>query len=773
MNTLKQKKARETKKHARALRLAGGEAASFGVGFMLAGTSVFGGYAPFGVAAAAAAPREYSLSAGFGAAVGYLFRYSGGDPFRYIAAVCAAVAARLFLGGFIKNIHKPLFSSAAAFVSLLAVGAAAAFIGSFDPPEMIMYGAESLMAAGCAYFISRTAAALSGRRSIRGMSPQELTSIMITAALIMLSLSDLKIAGVAPVRIIAIVCITAAARYGRETAGAAAGAAAGFAMSLASGDYGFLAGAYAFGGLTAGVFSPLGRLGCAAAFALANGVISLKTGATPEVISGLYETLIAGVIFVALPNKLAVRFSELFSPSAKLPEESGLRGTVCMRLRFAADALTDVSQTVEEVSSRLQMVNAPDAQSIYSRVESDACKNCALRLYCWETVQGETIDALVEMCALIRRHGRIVPEEIPPSFSKRCAKKEEVCRSLFTHFSDYTMKESAARRIDEVRSVISDQFDGIAGMLSEMSSRFEESERFDRAAAARIDSALCSLGIVASAISCSVDRDNRMTVEFRCEEPGDRINKSDLLTELSAACDRRLDIPCISRAGGDTLVTFSERANYRVEFGAAQISCSDSRMCGDAYEYFNDGRGRAYMMISDGMGSGGRAAVDSAMASGLMARLIKAGFGMDCALNIVNSAMLFKSTDESLATVDISGIDLFSGRVDMYKAGAVPTVIRRNGRTGRAECKSLPIGIIRDVGLDHAMITLSPGDALLMFSDGVTSEGTDWICAELEAWREDSAQRLAEHIASGARRRRSDGHEDDITVIAAIIEKAV
>ncbi len=57
------------------------------------------------------------------------------------------------------------------------------------------------------------------------------------------------------------------------------------------------------------------------------------------------------------------------------------------------------------------------------------------------------------------------------------------------------------------------------------------------------------------------------------------------------------------------------------------------------------------MLISDGMGCGGRAAVDGAMASNLMSKLLKAGFGIDCSLKIVNSAMLFKSTDESLATL--------------------------------------------------------------------------------------------------------------------------
>ncbi len=769
---VKDRKLTLEKKYADGVKIAAGQAAAFGGGLLLSGTSVLEGYAPFGIALTAAMPKGYVLSAGFGAVLGYLFRWQGSDPFRYIAAVCAAMAVKFFLSGLIKGIRKPLFSSLTAFAALFATGAAVASIGSFNPSDMIMYAAESLMAAGCAYFIHRALTAASGRRGIRGMSQQEITSIIITMALLMLSLVDMKIAGVSPARILVIVCVMAAARYGREIGGAIAGIATGFAMSLASGDYGFLAGAYSFGGLIAGVFSPLGKLGCAAAFVLANGVISLKTGATSEVIAGLYEVLIASVIFVALPSKVTVKFSEFFSPSAKIPKSDGLRKALCMRLRFASNALTDVSQTVEEVSARLKMVNAPDAQSIYSRVESDACKNCALRLYCWETVQGETLNSMVEMSNLIRRHGRIVPEEIPQSFGKRCARLEEVCQSLFTHFSDYTMKEAAAHRIEEVRSVVSDQFDGIAGMLSEMCLEFEEAERFDAAAASRIDSALCSLGIIASSISCTLDKDNHMTVEFRCEESSDRINKADLMLELSSACDRQFDVPCVSHAGDYTLVTLSEKANFHVEFGAAQFTCSDSRMCGDAYEYFNDGHGRAFMMVSDGMGSGGRAAVDSAMASGLMVRLIKAGFGLDCALSIVNSAMLFKSTDESLATVDISSIDLYNGTVDMYKAGAVATIIRRNGKTGKAECKSLPIGIIRDVGFDHAMITLSPGDAVLMMSDGVTSEGTEWICAELESWREDSAQRLAEHIASGARRRRSDGHEDDITVIAAIIEKA-
>ena len=167
------------------------------------------------------------------------------------------------------------------------------------------------------------------------------------------------------------------------------------------------------------------------------------------------------------------------------------------------------------------------------------------------------------------------------------------------------------------------------------------------------------------------------------------------------------------------------------------------------------------------------AAIFLAMASGLMMRLIKAGFGYDSSLSILNSAMLFKSTDESLATVDIAALDLFSGRLDMLKAGAAPTVVRRAGRCSVARSTSLPAGILREIGFDKASIKLKKGDIILMMSDGVCSEGSEWICSELDAFKDGSAQSLAERIAYGAKRRRTDNHSDDITVIAVIIDKAV
>ena len=201
------------------------------------------------------------------------------------------------------------------------------------------------------------------------------------------------------------------------------------------------------------------------------------------------------------------------------------------------------------------------------------------------------------------------------------------------------------------------------------------------------------------------------------------------------------------------------------------MSAYSSNLCGDSYNSFFDGRGHFITVLSDGMGSGGRAAVDGAMASGLMMRLLKAGFGYDCSLRILNSSMLFKSTDESLATLDIVSVDLHTGIAELYKAGAAPTLVRRSGRTGKAQSNSLPAGILRDIGFDYANLKMKDGDIILMMSDGATDGGTDWIRNELEIVEDTSAADLAERICETARRRRYDHHDDDITVIAIIIEK--
>ena len=476
---------------------------------------------------------------------------------------------------------------------------------------------------------------------------------------------------------------------------------------------------------------------------------------------------------MTLPHKAGIYLGKIFSFQPKLAVPLGFKKSLTMRLELASNALSDVSETVEQVSKELSKINAPDFGSVISAVEQDACAGCKLRIHCWESRKDDTVNAILEMTKAVKA-GDCSPENAAPEeFKGRCQRTARVGNAAYKRYSDYASRIAAESRIDEVRSVVSDQFEGISEMLYDLSLDFKNDEQFDSAFAENAAAALKNLNIRVDEAACRIDKFGRTTVEFKLKKtPELIINKLQVMKLVSVVCERDFDIPTVSEVGGDIFITLNERAALNIDFGAEQICAGGSSMCGDAYKYFNDGRGRFVMVLSDGMGTGGRAAVDGAMASGLMGRLIKAGFGYDCSLRILNSSMLFKSTDESLATVDIASIDLYTGEVTLHKAGAAPTIIRRSGKTGKAESTSLPAGILREIGFDRAVIKCKAGDIVLLMSDGACGAGTDWIRAELEAWQQGSAQELAERICECAKRRRNDNHEDDITVLAAILNKS-
>lgn len=69
---------------------------------------------------------------------------------------------------------------------------------------------------------------------------------------------------------------------------------------------------------------------------------------------------------------------------------------------MAANALGDVSETVEQVAAELSKINAPDFGTVISAVEQDACAGCKLRLHCWESRRDDTVTAVLDITKAIR-----------------------------------------------------------------------------------------------------------------------------------------------------------------------------------------------------------------------------------------------------------------------------------------------------------------------------------------------------------------------------------
>jgi len=260
---------------------------------------------------------------------------------------------------------------------------------------------------------------------------------------------------------------------------------------------------------------------------------------------------------------------------------------------------------------------------------------------------------------------------------------------------------------------------------------------------------------------------------FNAEVSGakERLKKADIRAiteEISDICGCDMAKPVKRDTENARRLIFCEKPLAEAKFAKVSINAKGEKFCGDCAEQFVDQYGCAHMILSDGMGSGEHAALDSMMTSGLVARMIRAGFRFGPAIKLVNSALLLKSEEESLATVDAFSINLYTGAANFYKAGAEASFVLKNGRTSKVENISLPAGILGGAEYEQSGMYLGAGDIVLLVTDGVTASGSDWISSELKSLAEKSAEEIAEDIAKTAYERRRDGHSDDIT--AAVIK---
>ena len=723
---------------------------------------------PFGLSFVGGMPRKYTPSAAIGSFLGYFIPAIGEGGFRYIAALLAIVAIKVMLSAYKKLVQNPMFLSlvvalSSGITSVVALdGGASSILSSF---------AFVVTASAATYFFAKAFSAVINTKA--GLSGEELSCLLLVCAIIILGFDGISVFGASLSKILSVVLILIASKYGGTLSGAVSGIAVSFA-SLLCGDVSPLSAVYSFSGLLAGLFSSLGRYAQIAAVVI-SGLLSLSlSGFTKEAALMLAELLIGSALFLFIPRSAGIVLSKLFCSCPKISNATSLKTALNLRLKLACNALGDVSETIEQVSKELSKINAPDFSKVISLVEQDACNGCKLRLHCWETKRGQTVEAILKMTQALRLGSSDLENYTSDEFKGRCIRPNIVSSAVKTRYLSYAAAVSAENRIEEVRGVISDQFSGISYMLNNLSEDLLADEQFDNTAALNAAAALRNLGILTHEASARMDKFGRLTLHMQIQKmPEAVINRMQIMRLLSLSCERNFGAPVISKVGSDTFLTLTEQPNFKADIGVNQICASKSTMCGDAYSYFHDGLGHIIAILSDGMGTGGRAAVDGAMASGLMSQLLRAGFGFDCALKILNSSMLFKSTDESLATLDIVSVDLFTGEAVLYKAGAAPTIVRRSGKVGKAESNSVPVGILREVKFDSATLKLKENDIIVLMSDGVCQDDTDWIRKELEQFQDESAQTLAEFLSECAERRYEDSRKDDITVLTIILEKAV
>ena len=208
---------------------------------------------------------------------------------------------------------------------------------------------------------------------------------------------------------------------------------------------------------------------------------------------------------------------------------------------------------------------------------------------------------------------------------------------------------------------------------------------------------------------------------------------------------------------------------------------------GDFYDVFDTGASRWAAVIGDVCGKGPEAAAVTALARYTLRATAMTEKVPSRILATLNEAMLRQRDDRRFSTVLYASLDLRrSGQRLRFASGGhpLPLLVRAGGETGEVGTPGTLLGIVPDPELRDDEVALAPGDAVVLYTDGVTDSAApdrvlepEDLGAALRDAQLDSADAIAERVlrlAVGDGNSNGAAPRDDIAILVIkVSEQAV
>ena len=157
-----------------------------------------------------------------------------------------------------------------------------------------------------------------------------------------------------------------------------------------------------------------------------------------------------------------------------------------------------------------------------------------------------------------------------------------------------------------------------------------------------------------------------------------------------------------------------------VEAAATSIACRS--IGGDFFDYTDQAGGRFAFTLGDVAGKGPSAALLAALVQGMFSLAVQEGCSPASVVSRVNAALCRRGLESRFATL-VHGVLAADGRLVYCNGGHNPPFVIGPSGVTRLDVGGTVVGLFEDTTYCDGVVQLSPGDRVLLFSDGV-SEAT-------------------------------------------------
>ncbi len=730
----------------------------------LAASSVSAGsvLSPYGIGLVGMAPLPVVPAGALGVLAGHLWKGDWESSLKYGLIVLVIFVLRFLFSG-LKKLRSLLLSIA---LTIAAPIFAVIVLNLSEGPgaiRVVLAAMEGIMAVGGGFCLrSAGMQLLNQRRRPRG--EREYVLLLVSLAIVFAPLTQLEIDGFSPARVLVMVFILACGKTCGVIGGIASGLAFGMVMGMNSGDIGYLPAAYTSAGIIAALTAEKGRLIQSVSFVAGTAISLFAFGSSLEVVSIIFEAVTASLLYFVLPGYLVEQPVAAISPVKNAVTVSPADLSKYLGL---AEAFREVKTNLEHIAGKLAEHKKTTLQDFIGEELDSVCSICKNRYRCWTESREYMMGWVGGACRSLQKNNLITSDEAPVI----CKNPDGLTARINKAYQSFCNDGKITNRSLGMRAVVCDQFDVMAGLLETMvNENSANTVQLEDTQNELVEMLQKQGGEEVSALA-SYDDQGRLKIQLYCSNlPQLKFTRQRMSSELEKVCHRRMGFLNVRKIGKRYLISAMESPVFTAEFGSTQRKAPHSDCSGDSAVSFYDDKGRVLSVICDGMGTGSLAAIDGRMASSVFEQLASAGLDFDLTLKCVNAAMLVKSDDESLATVDAVRIDLYNGSAEFYKAGAAVSFVLHRGKVLRMEGSALPVGIIRGPEFDKLSCKLSAGDVVLMLSDGAAFD-EQFVIEQLEQLEGD-LQSFCDNLALELEKRQPADVADDITVSALRLKNA-
>ena len=384
------------------------------------------------------------------------------------------------------------------------------------------------------------------------------------------------------------------------------------------------------------------------------------------------------------------------------------------------------------------------------------CATCSNRVRCWEQGDRPAERAVYALSAQLYEVGRITEGDLSDELCEICPRHELIL--------DEIRDACAAMALTRFRGEWSELLSQDYAMLSRLLSDASDFDRAEECEDTEGENAILSaLGNESEGLALAVYGTRKKRLAAVAHDPRilkERTERLRSAAEEAFGC--RLTPPTVSAAGQIAVTTMETARRYTCEACEAGVPIGGTS--GDVIRFFESEDGYFCALLSDGMGSGERAAEAAGLCTEFLETMLRAGAGRKSALRMCGELVRTQG-EECSTTVDLMILDLCYGGATFIKSGAAPSYIKRGGEILRVRARTMPLGILHAPDAEQINVDIKAGDILVLLSDGLApdNEDPDWLLSLLSRESGDVLSALATRIVAEAVSRPTPP-TDDITV---------